>query len=352
MIPLLRPIVPSSKVAQRFFAESRKRGTFSNFGPLHEHLADELARTTTGGEVLPVVSGTAAIEVALRVSGLKPGARVLLPDFTHSGTLIAVVRAGMQPVLARVDVETWTLDLAEVQSAHARGLIDGAVVVSPFGYYVDFEAWEQLSVSDGFPIVYDLAGGFGNFPLLRNPACYSFHATKNFGIGEGGMIIFNDPDQHDAARRLINFDTLPTRDIGSLDGSNQKVCEIVCAYLLAGLQQPHMGRVLARIEAKRTLLRFYAEMLEVTVPPGDKWPSLVVVGGLPAQVLEEASDRLGATFKRYYPLLSRMVALSEVPRISTSDTVMESCCALPCDVDMNEAFQVVDAVRGIIGGRR
>lgn len=351
MIPLLRPVVPSDRAALSYFKLARRAGVFSNFGQLHEMLADRLAKVSTGGQALPVASGTAAIEVALRVSGLEDGARVLLPDFTHSGTLLAIVRAGMRPVLCRVDPRTWTLDPGEVQDAHARGLIDAAVVVAPFGYHVDFEAWEQLSTSDGLPLVYDLAGAFGNFPLLRNPACYSFHATKNLGVGEGGMVLFNDADQYERARRLINFDTLPTREIGSLAGANQKLPEIICAYLLAALDGKHLDRVLRRVEAKVSLIRLYCEMLpQCTVPPGEKWPSLVVLQGLPAQALEDASDRLGVTFKRYYPLLSRMVACSELPRVSVSDEVMTSCCALPCDVSMSEAFEVVDAVRGFLGG--
>lgn len=353
MIPLLRPIVPNAKAAERYFREARKSGIYSNFGRLHDELEARFERLTGASNVLPVVSGTAAIEVALRVSELKPGARVLVPDFTHSGTLIAVVRAGMTPVLAGVDPKTWTLDPVEVANWHAHGLIDAAVVVSPFGYQVDFETWEQVSVSEGLPLVYDLAGAFGEFPALRGPACYSFHATKNFGVGEGGMVVFNDSEQYMQARRLINFDTLPSRNVGSLAGSNQKMCEILCAHLLAALDEPHLGRVVKRIEAKRTLLRFYQEMLKVAfVPAGEKWPSLCVLGGLPAQDLEDASEELGVTFKRYYPLLSRMPALAEVARLSESGDDMATCCALPCDVTMGEAFEVVDAVRGWMEGRR
>lgn len=346
MIPLLRPIVPSSKAAARYFKEARRSGVYSNFGPLHAELERNLTLMSHGGYALPIISGTAAIEVALRVSGLKPGARVLVPDFTHSGTLLAVVRAGMKPVLAGVCDETWILGANEVKQAFEAELIDGVVVVSPFGYYVDVENWEFLSRDSGLPIVYDFAGAFGNFPKTRNPIAYSFHATKNFGVGEGGMIVFSDPDQRDHARRLINFDTQADRSIASLDGGNMKMCELLAAYLLAALDEPQLRRLGDRIERKQATLDLYQEALPLAyAPKGQKYPSLCVLGHLPAQALEQASEDLGVTFKRYYPLLSSMQALAGVPRLSVSSAIMETCCALPCDVDVREALVVIRAVR-------
>jgi dTDP-4-amino-4,6-dideoxygalactose transaminase len=346
MIPLLRPLVPSDKAARRIFAESRRAGVYSNFGPNYDALARQFESDGYGSHVVLVSTGTAAIEVALRVSGLVRGARVGLPDFTHVGTLLAVHRAGMVPVLFGVDPQTWTLRPGEVQKAFADELIDAVVVVAPFGYDCHVEAWEQISYSDGLPVVFDFAGAFGYALQVRSPVCYSFHATKNLGVGEGGMIAFSDPDQAAAARRLSNFDTLPDRSIASLDGTNYKLPEIVCAYLAAQLETRQYRRLVERIDRKRALLRFYEESLpHVYVPPGPKFPSLCVLGNLPAQDLEEASEAMGVTFKRYYPLLSRMSALDGVDRVSVSGDEMVRCVAVPCDVDIVEAFVVVDRIQ-------
>lgn len=345
MIPLIRPIVSNIEGAQRIFSQALLCGQMTNFGKIHEELTRSLG-ILTRGEALPVSSGTASIEIALQTLGLEPGDRVLIPDFTHSGTILAVVRAGFVPVLAGVDPKTWTLRPDEIEKAAIAGLIEGVVVVSPFGYEVDTVAYEQVQDRTGIALVFDFAGAFGNFPRTMAPVCYSFHATKNFGIGEGGMIVFRSERQYKEAKRLINFGTLPNREIESLRGGNYKMDELTASYLLAGLENSHYFDVINRIESKKDNLTFYHWNIPgVYVPPGEKSPSLCVLGNLPADALEAASEREGMVFRRYYPLLSSMKGLSSVDQLSASDAVMKNCCALPSDVDMSEALRVVEVVK-------
>lgn len=355
MIPLVRPLVANQKLAEEYLTQSRRRGVYSNFGPNHERLAARLKRLTRALEVLPVSSGTDAIEVALRVC-MSRGARVVVPDFTHIGTLSAVCRAGMKPVLAGVDDSTWTLRPSEILDAHAKGLVDGAVVVSPFGYSIDESAWREVA-NQGVPLVFDFAGAFGYFPRLDDPIVYSFHATKNFGVGEGGAIAFSSQDQYERARRLINFDTLPDRTIASLDGGNMKMGEIIASYLLATISMPQKdptrSLVFERIARKLSALELYAKMIPgAYLPIGPKSPSLCVLGNLPAQALEDASEELGIVCKRYYPLLSRMPGLSSVGRLSVSSDAMTTCCALPSDVDARELAVVIETVSSFIESSR
>lgn len=342
MIPLITPLVPPLPDAIAYFRRALAKGVLTNFGELHEELVGRLSALGSG-HALPVSSGTAAIEVALRTLKLAPGARVLVPDFTHVGTIIAIVRAGLTPVLAGVDPMTWTLRIEEAQYAFLAGKISAAIVVSPFGYSAQIADWEAMSAMDGLPLIYDLAGGYGHFTSTLNPRCYSFHATKNVGVGEGGFVAFPDRSDFDRAKRLINFDTLPERDVGSLDGTNAKVDELKCAFLLAALDQS--AATMKRIEHKRHLLRFYRGNIPGSyVPSGLAYPSLCVLSNLPAIKLEAVSVREQVTFRRYYPLLSHMSALGSVARLSVSDEVMETCCALPSDVTLAQAYRVVEVV--------
>lgn len=344
MIPLIRPSLPDPRRACEYLKRAEASRTFSNFGQLHELLAGRLA-TMAGGYALPVATGTAAIEVALRTIGLAEGARVALPDFTHAGTLLAVLRAGLKPVLFGVDPETWTLRIAEVEKAVEAGMVAGAVVVSPFGYAVDFEGWELMQDRTGAALVYDLAGAFGNFPRVGNPRCYSLHATKNLGVGEGGFVVFPTEEERACAARLINFDTMPDRTIGSLNGFNYKMDEVHAAFLLAALEDPHLEAMRKRVSAKAGLLSFYEDHLpSCAAPPGLHFPSLCVLSGFKAESLEAHAPQLGAVIKRYYPLLSRMPACAGVERASESCDVLASCCALPSDVSFDEAYQVLEIV--------
>lgn len=342
MIPLIRPFVPPVSDAMDYFKKSVDQGVLSNFGELHEALAGRLS-ALAAGHAMPISTGTAAIEIALRTLNLAPGSKVLIPDYTHSGTLLGVVRAGLVPVFAGVDPMSWTLRIEEAQYAFLGNKVAAAVVVSPFGYDANVADWEAMSLMNGMPLVYDLAGGFGEFRSTQNPRCYSFHATKNLGVGEGGMIVFEERANYDRARRLCNFDTLPNRTIASMHGSNQKMDELKCAFLLASLDK--LNQVLTRIERKSELIRLYRSGIAGSYSPGGpRHPSLCVLSNLPAIRLEAQAYKEKIAFRRYYPLLSRMSALASVERLSVSDDVMETCCALPSDVDLIEAHRVVDVV--------
>lgn len=347
MIPLVRPQVIDVETGFETFQNAVKSGVLTNFGYINDLLEKRLAPWMCGA-VLTTSTGTAAIEIALRASLIGSvsgrGNRVAVPDFTHSGTLLAVVRAGFTPVLCRVNPATWQLEPKDIEHHVDRGEIAGAVVVSPFGYEVDFERWEALSKKWCLPLVYDLAGAYGMAADTENHRCYSFHATKNMGVGEGGCVVFKRAGQRDNFRRLTNFDTGSDRSIGSLDGYNYKMDELKASMLL--VQVKHHHKVMERVHRKRVTLEAYQKLLkhEVRVPPGEHYPSLCAVGGLPAQEIERASERLGFVARAYYPLLSRMPALRNVERLSESEDSMANVCALPSDVAVEELIHVVDAI--------
>lgn len=345
MIPLIRPEFPNLRLIERHLAPAWRNKQFSNFGSVFDQCVKTLSSITKGA-ALPVTSGTTAIQIALQTLDMR-GKRVGLPDYTHSGTLLAVVQAGAIPVLINVEDRSWTLvphaDFIETYK------IDCFVAVSPFGYFLDVAAWEYFSKKHKIPVVYDLAGAFGFFPETENPRCYSFHSTKNFGVGEGGCIVFKDSKQWEKAKRISNFGTLENRDIENTEGFNGKVDELRCACILAACEEEMLSKVWRRLQNKQALLKFYTDSIPASyVPSGPKKPSLCVLGGLPAAALEERGKEEGIICKRYYPLLSRMPGLEHVERITASSDKMEQCIALPSDANFSEAYQVVEFVWNVL----
>jgi dTDP-4-amino-4,6-dideoxygalactose transaminase len=71
--------------------------------------------------------------------------------------------------------------------------------------------------------------------LQRGLVAYSLHATKLFGIGEGGILIACDPDIVARARQYSNFGMI--NRIGYGDGANTKMSEYHTAVGLAQVQR-------------------------------------------------------------------------------------------------------------------
>jgi dTDP-4-amino-4,6-dideoxygalactose transaminase len=157
--------------------------------------------------VVAVSSCTAAIEMALTALGLPPGAPVLTPTLTFCGAVQAIVHAGLRPVLVDTDEATLTVSAEGVAKA-ARNGAAAMVIQHMGGYPVD---GAELAAAAGIPdrnVVEDAAHGLGatigGRPVgsFCRAGCFSFYATKNLPIGEGGAITSTDGDLADRWRRM------------------------------------------------------------------------------------------------------------------------------------------------------
>lgn len=347
MIPLVRPLIPEPHEWVPLLRACAETGLYSNFGPCHE-AAQEMLHRSGGLLSLPVANGTVALEVALQTT-VAPGARVALPDFTFIATLSAVRRSGMIPVLFPVSRETWTID-PEALRSH-RHLYDAVVVVSPFGHRVDFQEYEELSAQECVPVVYDLAGAWGmRVPHLQGAVAYSFHATKNLAIGEGGAVGYSQRFLLERATRLVNFDFGDHRIPLSQYGMNGKLDEVHCAMIVAHLKQEH--RLAKRIQARKELSLQYQHALDGLCEPislDGGAPYVVALGGFerPAEIVQEASRR-GITVRRsYWPLLSDVSGAEQLDCAGRSDAFFSSVLALPSDVTQNEFKEVVALIQNL-----
>ncbi len=154
-----------------------------------------------------VSSCTAAIEMALSALGLPPGAPVLTPTLTFCGAVQAIVHAGLRPVLVDADMETLTVSAEGVAKA-ARNGAAAMVIQHMGGYPVDAEGLAAAAGISADNVVEDAAHGLGATVGARpvgsfsRAACFSFYATKNLPIGEGGALTTTDGDLAERWRRM------------------------------------------------------------------------------------------------------------------------------------------------------
>jgi perosamine synthetase len=169
---------------------------------------DELAEWIGVPQTVAVSSCTAAIQMALAGLDLPRGAPVLTPTLTFCGAVQAIVHAGLRPVLVDTDERTLTMSADGVAKAAARQGAAAMVIQHMAGYPVD---GARLADAAGIPrsnVVEDAAHGLGatvgGHPVgsSSRAACFSFYATKNLPIGEGGAIATTDPGLAQRWRRM------------------------------------------------------------------------------------------------------------------------------------------------------
>lgn len=204
-VPFSRPVVtPEAQLAgQRALASG-----WLTTGPECAAFEEEFASWLGAEEAVAVSSCTAAIELSLRAMHLPAKSRVLVPAITFCGVAGAVQHAGHVAVLVDVDPCSGTVSPATVsQASRAVGGADAMVVL----HYAGAPARvEELAGAAGVPmsrIVEDAAHAVGTWAgkdrvgSRSRAACFSFYATKNLPIGEGGMVATDDAELAENIRR-------------------------------------------------------------------------------------------------------------------------------------------------------
>ncbi|MEQ9400593.1 MAG: DegT/DnrJ/EryC1/StrS family aminotransferase [Longimicrobiales bacterium] len=302
---------------------------YTNRGPLAQELEaclGCLVRNTDPSTVdadfdaTVVGNGTTALELALAAQGVGPGWTVAVPALTFPATGLAPLRLGADVVLLDVDPTTWALtpDLARAALAHRT--IDMVVPVAAFGSPVDVAGWDAFTQETGVPVTVDAAAALGAQPGSRKGVIvFSLHATKPFGVGEGGLVV--GPSTVTAAvRRLANFGFEGGRVATA--GWNGKLSEYHAAVGLAQATRFEDVRARrARVHAgyrtglAGTSIRFQRHLrplIPAVLPV--RFPSVDA-----ADAAEAALERFGIETRRWYaPALHHHPAFEHCPRVGTA----------------------------------
>ena len=176
-------------------------------GERTEEFENRFASWVGARNAIAVSSCTAALELCLRALDLPQGAPVLTPTMTFCGAVNAIVHAGLQPVF--VDVDPVSLVATPETVARAAHVQPAAMIVQHMaGYPADVPALAAAAGLSLDQVVEDaahgLGGSLGNRPIgtLSRATCFSFYATKNLPIGEGGAITTGDQVLADRLRAL------------------------------------------------------------------------------------------------------------------------------------------------------
>lgn len=146
-----------------------------------EDFEESLAQYVGTKYAIGVASGTDALFLSLKVAGIQPGDKVLIPSYTFRATAEAAKHAGGVPVLYDLDGPTFTDDIKFWIPAHIAGKVD----------MTDEQVMEAKS--KGIIIIEDACQAIGAAPIRGETACYSFYPAKILGCyGDGGAIATNN----------------------------------------------------------------------------------------------------------------------------------------------------------------
>ncbi len=210
-------------------------------GEFVEEFEDAFARYVEAKYAVGVGSGTAALELALRAAGIRPGHEVIVPANSFFATAEAVSNVGATPVFADVHPWTFHLDATSVER-HLTARTRAIVPVHLYGRAADLTELERLVKSRGIEIIEDAcqAHGTGRQGIrvggTGRLTCFSFYPGKNLGAyGDGGAVTTNDP-KHAETLRILRDHGSPAKYQHIRVGTNSRLDAVQAAVLSVKLR--------------------------------------------------------------------------------------------------------------------
>lgn len=372
LMDIVRPGLPAlPEVAERF-GEVLANGKITN-NQRYLRAFEEALGERIGRPVLATANGTLALMLVLRA--LRGPGEIVMPSFTFAATAHAAVWAGHRPRFADIDPETWTLDPRA--AAEACGPETVAILpVHVFGLACDVGALADVGRDAKVPVVFDAAHGFGaswrGCPVggLGDAEVFSFHATKLFGVGEGGAVCTGRPEWLEAVSRGRNFGLGPDGDCGAA-GINAKMSELFAIIGLRALEGVD-GRLSRRRRVGERLRERLGKLPGVTLQRLPEWSEsnhqnlavLVEPGefGLSCDEVQAAMTAENIMTRRYFhPPLHRMTCYQDrgTGPLPETERVADRVLCLPIYTDMTDeeidavagSLERIHAARAEIGGR-
>jgi FlaA1/EpsC-like NDP-sugar epimerase/dTDP-4-amino-4,6-dideoxygalactose transaminase len=219
-----------------------------------EEIADYIG--SGPGSVLALSSGSAALQLALRIAGVGPGDQVVVQTATFAASAFAVLHVGAQPVFCDIDPRTGNLDpellesLLEVRAA--TGTLPKAVIpVDLYGRCADYARLRQICERFGVTIIQDAAEALGSIAggefagTQGHLGVFSFNGNKIITTGGGGALV-GPPGAIARARHLASQAREPALHYEHAElGYNFRLSNLLAALGRAQLQDLER-RIIAR----------------------------------------------------------------------------------------------------------
>ncbi|EQB34416.1 hypothetical protein M947_11075 [Sulfurimonas hongkongensis] len=209
-IPLAKPDIGEEEI--ELVVETIKSGWLTT-GPKVTEFENALSQYLYHDEKIYSVglnSCTSALFLALVALGIEEGDEVIVPTWTFAATAQVVDWIGAKVVLCDIDEESLNIDIKKAERL-ITSKTKAIIPVHIAGYPCDMEAIASLATKYNLKVIEDAAHAIGTkykdkkIGNFSDVTCFSFYATKNLAMGEGGAAVSKDEKVIEKIRKLSYF---------------------------------------------------------------------------------------------------------------------------------------------------
>lgn len=248
-----------SGAEMEYLRETVESGWVAPLGPQVDAFERELCAATGAAHAAALSSGTAAIHLALRALGVKPGDEVICSAFTFAASCAPILYQHARPVFVDSEPGSWNMSPAALERALREHSPKAAVIVNLYGQMADYEPLCALCRAHGVPVIEEAAESLGatyrgqNSGTFGEIAIFSFNGNKIITTSGGGAALSADGELIQKIRFLSTQARDPARHYQHSElGFNYRM-PAVCAAVGRG-QLPALP---ARVAKKKAIYDAY-----------------------------------------------------------------------------------------------
>lgn len=210
-------------------------------------------------------AGTAALHLATKLAGVKPGDKVFCSDMTFAATVNPVTYEKGEQVFIDSEYETWNMDPVALEKAFEKYPDTKVVIVANlYGTPAKLDEIQAICNKYGAILIEDAAeslgatykgvqtGTFGKYGVI------SFNGNKIITTSGGGMLLTDDKDAADRARKWSTQSREPAPWYQHEEvGYNYRLSNV-----LAGIGRGQLMHLDEHIALKKAIYERYKEGLK------------------------------------------------------------------------------------------
>jgi dTDP-4-amino-4,6-dideoxygalactose transaminase len=270
-------------------------------GPKTKLLEKSIAKYLGTKKAVCLNSGTAALELTLRILGIGPGDEVITPSYTYSASASVIEHVGAKIVMIDTGQDSYEMDYEQVSDA-INEKTKAIIAVDIAGKMCDYETIKNIvdSKSSLFKANNDIQSLFNRVIIIGDAAhsfgaeqkglkagnaaditCFSFHAVKNLTTAEGGAVVWRSDlgldDESLYREYMLNSLHGQSKDALSKSGKGQWEYDIIYPAYKCNMTDIHAALGLAQLrrydgmlKRRRELVTLYDKGLETLGVEGIK----------------------------------------------------------------------------------
>ncbi|MFB2933865.1 DegT/DnrJ/EryC1/StrS family aminotransferase [Aerosakkonemataceae cyanobacterium BLCC-F154] len=251
-----------------FVQEAFDTNWIAPVGPHVDAFEQEFCEVVGASHAAALSSGTAALHLALQLTGIQRGDEVFCSTLTFIASASPITYLGAKPVFIDSDRTTWNMNpelLRETLDKKAKiGKLPKAVIlVHLYGQSADINPILEACNHYEIPLIEDAAESLGATYKGKSPGTFgrigifSFNGNKIITTSGGGMLVSEDPKIVEKARFLATQarDQAPHYQHTEI-GYNYRLSNV-----LAGIGRGQLRVLEDRVNARRNNFAVYQQAL-------------------------------------------------------------------------------------------